>query len=229
LTFDENFVFNTTDQYDDTTGMDLDLDEITQQQLLNKFLKELSPHLPFIYFSPEVTLRHLRNEHAILLSSILAASAASLYPPLGLVLAEKLEREYADRIVIGGEKSIELVQAVLVSSVWYQPPTRFQDLKFTMYGHMAANMALDLRIANDREIDGSELDLVDKLNRKRVVIACYLLCARLVYLREAVSLFDDIFANNFQYGSGSSPSIYGPTHKLGREECGFAQKQQCSR
>src|ERR1700753_2981328 len=82
LTFDERFASNITpDQHDESIGMDLNLDEITQQQLLNKFVKELSPHLPFIYVPPDTTAHNLRHKQEILLSAILAASAASLYPP----------------------------------------------------------------------------------------------------------------------------------------------------
>ena len=224
LTLEENLTFTMSDQYDEAMEMDLNLDEVTQHQVFDKFVKELLPHLPFIYFNSDVTFHHLRHRQSILLKAILAASAASLYPPLGQALAVKLEREYADRIMVRGEKSIELIQALLVTAVWYQPPTRFQDLKFTMYGHLAANMALDLRLANGRPLDNSEGGIANQMNSLRVVITCYLLCTRFVTLREATHSLTAP-----QYGFGPSSSIYGSIHGLGRKKFECSQRFRRSR
>lgn len=168
------------DLHDDVSGMGFNLDKMTQQQLYSKFMRELSPHLPFIHFEASVTAQQLRQQQSILLDAILAASAGSLYAPLSQELVSRLEKDYAERIIVRGEKSIELVQALLVSAVWYQPPARYQDLKFTTFGHLAANMALDLRLASTRESAGQNMEFIENLNRKRVLIGCYLLCGRSV-------------------------------------------------
>ena len=63
---------------------------------------------------------------------------------LQLELYQDLMRQLADRIVVHGHKNIELVQALVVSVIWYFPPDHFDQLKFYQLVHMAAVMAIDL-------------------------------------------------------------------------------------
>lgn len=96
------------DPYDEISGLDFNLDEMTQQSLFSKFKRELSPHMPFMYFEDDMTARQLRQQQQpALLDAILAASAASLYAPLSQGLASWLEKEYAERIIVKSEKFIE--------------------------------------------------------------------------------------------------------------------------
>ena len=53
---------------------------------------------------------------------------------------------YALKSLVDSEKSLELVQALLISAVWYHPPNKFGQLKYYEYIHMAATMAMDIGI-----------------------------------------------------------------------------------
>jgi hypothetical protein len=163
---------------------DVEIDEATAQLLFTKFIVDLIPHLPFIRFSPNISSRDVQRDRPTLHLASLAAAASSLHPPLGRQLVTKLEKVYANRIIINGEKSLELVQALLITAVWYHPPDRFDNLKFTQYAHMAANMALDLQIGRnktsrtDREL--SENSRTGNVEAMRTFGACYVLCSRFV-------------------------------------------------
>jgi hypothetical protein len=169
------------------TGVDDDVAE----KLFNNFMTELVPHLPFLHFPAVLSAQDVNRKHPILFLAILAASATGVDPRLGRMLTTKLEKIYVDRVFVGGEKSMELVQALLISAVWYYPPEKFANLKFTQYAHMAANMALDIHIgmglsseatlAKDRDILSLETTSAgSSLTSRRTYTACYLLCSRSV-------------------------------------------------
>jgi hypothetical protein len=156
---------------------DVEIDEATTQLLFRKFMVDLIPHLPFVHFSPDTTSELVQRNRPTFHLAALAAAAATLYPPLGRKLAAKIEKVYATRVIINGEKSLDLVQALLITAIWYHPPDRFEDLKFTQYAHMAANMALDLQIGRKTsfDTDNSESDDIEAI---RTFAACYVLCSR---------------------------------------------------
>jgi hypothetical protein len=154
-------------------------------------MSDLVPHFPFVYFSAETSAQDVNQYYPTLFLAILAATSAGAYPKLGRTLADKLEKVYIHKVFVNGEKSLELVQALLISAVWYHPPEKFANLKFTQYAHMAANMALDIRIGmgvsvkstlgKDREISlTGAIPASSSLVSWRTYIACYLLCSRSV-------------------------------------------------
>jgi Zn(2)-Cys(6) binuclear cluster domain-containing protein/transcription factor-like protein len=164
--------------------------ELIRSQLIHTFFENLAPHLPFMQRSNISHLQQVHQNHPLLIA-ILAASAASIYPQLGRDLVSKLEKVYAHQVFMKSERSLELVQAFLITASWYHPPDQFKDLKFTQYAHMAANMALDLNLGDMDSWKGSHGWVVTQLGsslslelleRVRTHIACYLLCSRLALL-----------------------------------------------
>lgn len=158
-----------------------ELNGVTVEQLLQKFVADLAPHLPFIDCTE--LLRdggsNTRQNRPALFHAVIAASAASAYPPMGRSLASKLDELYADQIFIRGEKSLDLVQALLLTATHYYPPDQFRQLKFTQYAHMAANMALDVRLGTKRRIEkGRGRAEASSLDSARTLVACYNLCSR---------------------------------------------------
>ncbi|KAF2095498.1 hypothetical protein NA57DRAFT_79221 [Rhizodiscina lignyota] len=159
--------------------IDMDeLDDSSEQQLLDNFIHNLLPHLPFIVFSNMPTVQDMRRNQPALFAAILAASAASVSPSLAQSLAHRLDGLYAEKVVVNGEKSLDLVQALIITAIFYHPPFRFAALKFTQYAHMAANMALDLRMGREhRRNHPSYPDKPETMHGWRAFIACYILCS----------------------------------------------------
>ena len=115
-------------------------------ELYQKYLNELLPQYPAVPLS--CTLAELRLRKPILCLAVLAASSGTSDPALSRKLNQEIQKIYATKVSIQGLKSLELVQALLVSILWTYPPEKFEDLKFHQQIHMAATMALDLGLAN---------------------------------------------------------------------------------
>lgn len=111
--------------------------------LWDRYNYQMAPHLPGVVFPREMTVGELRKTRPILFLAIMSA-ASSETPNVQRVVVKELMQIFADKIMITGEKSIEIVQALNISVIWYWPPEHFEELKFYELVHMAAIMAIDL-------------------------------------------------------------------------------------
>lgn len=121
----------------------------TAAQLLDRYNYQMAPHFPGVVFPPHLTADELRKTKPVLFLAIMAA-ASSGTPEIRRVAFRELMQTFADRIVIVGEKSIELVQSLIVAVMWYMPPEHLEDMKFYQLLHMAMIMALDLGLSKGR-------------------------------------------------------------------------------
>lgn len=109
----------------------------------DRYNYQMAPHLPAVVFPREMTVGELRKTKPVLFLAVMSA-ASSEVPNIQRVIVKELMQVFADKIMITGEKSIELVQALNISVIWYWPPENFEELKFYELVHMAAIMAIDL-------------------------------------------------------------------------------------
>lgn len=89
--------------------------------------------------------------------------------------------------LISGEKSLELIQALQVVTIWYWREAN-GDSKYYQFLHMAATMAIDLRLnrrAEARKQSLAELQQsksfvpdTGSLECRRAWLGCYLLASR---------------------------------------------------
>lgn len=120
----------------------------TAIQLVEQYKTEMYPHYPLVYIPPACTAEILRRTRPMLFLAVLAGAAGKEYPEIAAKLDQVVLEEYANRAVLRSEKSLELVQALLVSSSWYQPPSRLNQFKYSEFAHMAGVMATDIGIAS---------------------------------------------------------------------------------
>lgn len=111
--------------------------------LFERYRDRMAPHLPAVVFPPSTTVPELRRTKPTLFLSIMA-SAGSEMPHLTRILQKELMQTFAEKVFLTGEKSLEIVQAVLVATIWHWPPERFEELKFYQLIHVAAVMAIDI-------------------------------------------------------------------------------------
>ncbi len=166
-------------------------------ELFTRYVEELVPHHPTVPFPQGTTPAFVRSRKPTLFLAVLAAAAGTSDIELNRVLNTEILQAYAERIVIKGEKSVELIQAMLITITWYYPPDNFDELKFYQYIHMAATMAIDIglgkRMSSRARGDGSgfittpgsdssgvEDGAIDSesIESRRTLLACYLSCAR---------------------------------------------------
>lgn len=118
----------------------------TARQLFETYKTDLFHHYPLVYVAPDVTADDMRRTKPTLFLAIIAAASSKQNPELSAVLDKEVLQAYAFRSLVQSQKCLELVQALLISAVWYYPPQRFGQLKYYEYVSMAASMAMDIGI-----------------------------------------------------------------------------------
>jgi hypothetical protein len=150
------------------------------EQLVAFFIHELSTIFPFVILPLTTTATQLRQTAPVLFLSVISAAAISIDADLAGVLNREMVRLYADRFFVEGEKSLELVQALLLMMIFYFPPGSPLKLQFYQYAHIASTMALEIGLATKRRVSQKKTDRKksephDELmaEQARAVLGCY--------------------------------------------------------
>lgn len=170
------------------------------KQLFSRYTEKLAPHLPAVVFPPGTTAEQVFQEKPILYLCILsAASSGILSQEDAKVLSHEAIGAIADCVVRYGAKSLELIQAMQILTLWYKPPEQAQQTNFYQIIHMAAVMALDIGLGKRfnaakarRGFGGTGAAFApgpgakmmpqdsDTIEARRAWLGCYYMCARYV-------------------------------------------------
>lgn len=119
----------------------------------------------------------------------------TLHPDTAKQLSREAIGAIADCVVRNGAKSLELIQAMQVTALWYKPPEKAEQTNFYQIIHMAAVMALDIGLGKrfnpakaKRGFGGPNAKYApgpgkilpqdsDTLEARRAWLGCYYLCA----------------------------------------------------
>jgi RalA-binding protein 1 len=112
-------------------------------ELFSRYTDRMAIYAPAVIFPRSMTVAELRRTRPLLFLAIMAA-AASDTASLQKTLQREVMMAYAEKVFLTGEKSLEMIQALLVSVYWYIPPERMEELKFYQFIHIAAVMAIDI-------------------------------------------------------------------------------------
>ncbi|MCJ1400807.1 hypothetical protein MMC11_004015 [Xylographa trunciseda] len=168
----------------------------TATALVALYVTELVQHFPAVILSEYCTAFELRVKKPVLFLAVIAAASLGGDSEVSHTLYKEIIRLYADRIFIKGEKSLELVQSLLLTVAYCYPPDSAAHLQFYQYSHMAATMALDIGIgskprtaeylATDSLIkdhgslyDGDSVDDGSLMEKCRALLTCYAVTAGL--------------------------------------------------
>ncbi|RPA87462.1 hypothetical protein BJ508DRAFT_320478 [Ascobolus immersus RN42] len=116
--------------------------------LFKRFTTEMAVHFPVVVFPPGYTVQQLRSEKPTLFLAVMAVSSGLMHPALYKALNKEIIKVLAEKCVVNGNKSLELVQAYFLCTIWYFAPNRFEELKFYQLLHMSLAMALDLGLGS---------------------------------------------------------------------------------
>lgn len=108
------------------------------------YVEQMTPHLPAVVFPAGTPAAEIRKTKPVLFLAILAASSGTNYPGLQRTLTKEIMSLYAEKIICNGEKTLELIQALHISTLWYWPPEHFEELKFYQLIHISAVMGIDI-------------------------------------------------------------------------------------
>ncbi|CAD6448032.1 cec9174f-2bc2-40fd-a4de-ef3d17758d1d [Sclerotinia trifoliorum] len=162
-------------------------------KMFDCYVERMVHHMPAVVFPAGTTAAEIRKTKPILFLAILSASSGTNYPSLQKQLTKELMSIYADRIICSGEKTLELIQALLISTLWYWPPEHFEELKFYQLIHIAAVMAIDIGMGKkgkggrtdkmksaglwrDHPWRGTPYPDPETIEARRTWLGCYFLC-----------------------------------------------------
>lgn len=162
----------------------------TATELFTHYTDHMAPHMPIVVFPPGTSPNDIRKRSPVLFLAILSVASGQDYPDIQATLTKEIMRILAERVFVHGEKSLELVQALQVVTIWYWPEPN-GDSKYYQFIHMTAVMAIDLGmhrrqpllILRKEQILGlpkpkSYLSDPCTTECRRAWLGCYLLCSR---------------------------------------------------
>ena len=152
------------------------------------YVTEMTPQLPIVTFPPGTQIHDIRRSKPVLFHTILAAAIGPIQPDVQVALFDEFWKILAECMVVKGDKSLELVQAMVLTSTWYLPPDRYEELKFYQLVNMAITLAIDIGMSRRtktakkpfnimRDLVGKKafsLDL-DSPETRRTWLGCYYL------------------------------------------------------
>lgn len=116
----------------------------TADKLLDRYRDELFMHFPALPLARDMTAARFRKEKPLLFLAIIAAASSSMHVALQKELHRETLRQIAKKAVVKGEKSLEIVQAIIAIATWYLPPSHFEDINFYLLTNMATAMAVEI-------------------------------------------------------------------------------------
>jgi hypothetical protein len=175
------------------------------EDLLQSYKRD--KYFPGVVIPPEITAVHLWKKKPALFCAIMAAASR----PKGAALSNRLHDEvvllYARQLFIEGKRSLEYIQALLVTVIYYAPSNSMAQMQSQIYqfgtmlasnscpgvtncnpGTMAASMALELGLASKprtheqlpkRAIRPSQRisSAGELLQNCRLILSLYVMCA----------------------------------------------------
>lgn len=136
-------VINNANEFTDIIDRGL-IDVQTAADAFDRYVQEIAPKLPAVVFPSGTTMASVRRNQPTLFLVIMAIAIGHFRSELQMPLVHEVHRLIADKVVIKGEKSLELVQSILLACIWYMPPDQFEELKFFQFIYMAVTMALEI-------------------------------------------------------------------------------------
>lgn len=124
----------------------------TANELVSIFINDLVEFFPVVVLPANTTASQLRQSKPVLFLSVITAAAIAVDSSLATTLNRELVSLYAHRFFVKCEKSLELVQALLLMYVFYLPPDNPAQLQLYQYSHIAAMMAVEIGIASKRRV-----------------------------------------------------------------------------
>ncbi|KAF5866731.1 hypothetical protein ETB97_009888 [Aspergillus alliaceus] len=160
-------------------------------EAFTRYVHHMAPHIPMVVFPAGTTMNDIRKTKPVLLHAIIAVAVGPIQPELQIPLIEDFYKAIAERIVVKGEKSLELIQGLLVTCNWYIPPDHFEELKFYQLTHMAVTLAMDIgmyrrpmpksrpwNLVKDLILKRSPSQDPDSAEARRAWLGCYFLAVQ---------------------------------------------------
>lgn len=175
------------DRTEISTTIDQLVDKTLQKRIFDQYISNFALHFPFVVFHPSTTASHIRSSKPLLFLAILSsASSGIVSSSLQAVITQNLITAFAKSVFVNGEKSLEMVQSLLVACLWFRAP------KHHLQANLAQLVQTALLMARDIGLDGAQVPVMNENGRRagdlermaasvegrRTWVGCYILSAR---------------------------------------------------
>ena len=123
------------------------LTETEARDLFNEFVTHSLPQYPLIILDEPFDI--VRESKPMLLLAAITAASNARDGELFARLHGHLIRMVSDRVVVNGERSLELLQSIILLEVWFSPSDDLRKLNFYQWIHVAATMAMQLGLVGE--------------------------------------------------------------------------------
>ncbi|KIX98988.1 uncharacterized protein Z520_05449 [Fonsecaea multimorphosa CBS 102226] len=147
---------------------DLSMESATA--MFNHWTKNMCSSCPYVVFAPGTDPNELRRTRPITFLAILTIASPIVQPSAQPALTIEINRQIAERVLFHGDKSLDMVQALLVNSQYYVRPRTARDLAFNQNIQSAISMSLELGIGKRSKLKRTPAEEVELA---RTWLACY--------------------------------------------------------
>ncbi|RYO84071.1 hypothetical protein DL766_009696 [Monosporascus sp. MC13-8B] len=141
------------------------------ERLLATFQDTLLPHCPSVALPDGADVRSLARDMPFVLLAILAVTSCSTSLQGHSLYDEEFRKVLGLKFVTSSERSLEMLQGLLIYCAWYPFHLRPKNRQVIQYMRMAVDIVQDLEL--DREGGYMSLDPQDKLPGIRAFLACH--------------------------------------------------------
>lgn len=124
------------------------------QQMLQDFRAKAAHHFPFVVFPADATLHSIRRDSPLLFLGIMSAMAVKDCQ-LQKRLGEEMRTQIHRRMMLGFERSLDLLQGVLVYLAWYQYQLQPRKQQMLLLAQICVTLVYELGIEKASRGSGS--------------------------------------------------------------------------
>ncbi|KAL4897505.1 hypothetical protein BDV59DRAFT_190490 [Aspergillus ambiguus] len=118
--------------------------EGTATRAFERYVTKMAPTIPMVVFPADTAAEQVRRTRPLLFHAIVCVAVGAIQPDLQAPLTEDFYKVVAERVIVRGEKTLELIQAILVTCNWYMVPDHFEELKFYQMTHLAVSIGIEI-------------------------------------------------------------------------------------
>ena len=151
------------------------LSSATASEIFYYYKDKMAPYLPAVVIPSTATVGDIRREKPILFLAILSVASGHKYSNIQRTLTREITQTYADRVVNKGEKSLELIQAMQISTIWHLAEDQNDTRAFQLI-QMAAAMAVATKFSYGNHPQRLSIEKEElQIERRRSWLSCYIL------------------------------------------------------
>ena len=94
------------------------LDMPTAEKIFEYYVQNMTMYEPCVVFTRNTQAAEIRRNKPLLFLAILSVACIYDFPDLKTILLRERKRALADAMVVRGEKSLELIQALQIAAIW---------------------------------------------------------------------------------------------------------------